>query len=330
MEVQRAKDILAKFNNKNILVVGDVMLDDYVVGAVERMNPEAPVPILQALEQTLATGGAGNTAKNAAMLGAKTTLIGVVGKDRAGEDLQDTAKDEKYHPIFITDKSRSTTLKRRYVVKGQQLLRVDWEQARDVPAEVEKEVIAALKKEAKNMDVIIVSDYAKGTITKNVATAVLDVAKELGIPVMADVKPSRIGDFCGVTYISPNRKEAHEYLGSNEHERGGKTKEELAEQLRDKFQTSVFLTLSEEGMFAHTNETAGVHIPQAHNITIADTSGCGDTAAVVLLLAKLAGATDVEAGELGNAAGAVIATKVGAVAATQSELLDMIENNFPQ
>lgn len=324
MDSQQANTIVNGFSKKRLLIVGDIMIDRYVLGEVERLNPEAPVPVLRAGKETVSTGGAGNAAKNAAALGAKTVLVGVIGDDVAGQDVRDATEAEGYRAVLVTDTSRPTTQKRRYIVKGQQMLRVDWEEVGDVSDDIQEQLVAAIKKEAKGVDAIVVSDYAKGVVTPAVAQAILDIAKEENIPVMADVKPSRIGNFCGVTYISPNRKEAHEYLGLNEHERGGKSKEELAQTLRKQFETSVFLTLSADGMFVHTNESDGIHVPQAHNITIADTSGCGDTAAVVLLLAKLVGATDVEAAELGNAAGAVIATKIGAAALTQEELLDMV------
>jgi D-glycero-beta-D-manno-heptose-7-phosphate kinase len=141
---------------------------------------------------------------------------------------------------------------------------------------------------------------------------------------MADVKPSRVQNFKGVSFISPNCKEAHEYLGLNQHLQGGTPREALASQLHAMLETTVFLTLGEDGMFVHSRDTPGVHVPQIHRIEVADTSGCGDTAAVAIVLAKLAGATDVEAARIGNVAGAVIATKIGAVALSREELFEAL------
>jgi len=323
MNFSRAIELVSRFPGKRILVVGDVMVDRYEIGKVERINPEAPVPILHAKSEHRATGGAGNTAKNAAALGAKAKLISVVGMDKTADELEESALLEGYQPVLIRDSGRPTVEKKRFIVNGQQMLRVDYEETHDISSEIENEVVAAIQEEAKTADAIIVSDYAKGMITAKVASAILEAGKEHGIPIMADVKPSHISLFKGVTYISPNRKEGHEYLGLNQLNQGGTPKEELARLLRETFDTNVFLTLSEEGMFVKTEDTDGEHLPQIHRVEVADTSGCGDTAAVAIVLAKLAGASDSEVAQIGNAAGAVIAGKIGAVALTQEELLQI-------
>jgi len=317
----RAIELVARFPGRRLLVVGDVMVDRYVIGKVERLNPEAPVPILHAKSERRATGGAGNTAKNAAGFGATTTLISVVGADRAAGELEATARNEGYDPILIKDTSRPTIEKKRYIVGGQQMLRVDHEETCDITGRVEKQVIAAIQKAAKTADGILVSDYAKGFLSKPVAEAIMNVSAAGRLPVMADVKPSHINWFKGVTYISPNRKEAHEYLGLNQHLQGGCAREELASRLHAAFGTNVFLTLSEDGMYVFTADTRGAHVPQIHPVEVADTSGCGDTAATAIVMAKLCGAADIEAAQVGNAAGAVVAGKIGAVSLTREELV---------
>lgn len=324
MQAQRLNELVDRFKDYRVLVVGDVMLDRYVFGKVERLNPEAPVPILHAKSEKRSTGGAGNTAKNAAMLGAETVLISVVGVDRIAQEVEQAARDEGYQAILITDESRPTIEKKRYNVGSQQMLRVDYEETHNISVPTEANVIAAIKQIAPSVDAIIVSDYAKGMLTEAVAHAIMDVMREHKLPVMADVKPSHINYFTGVTWISPNRKEAHEYLGLNQHLQGGRSKEELAAMLFDSFATNVFLTLSDEGMYILAKGQTSVHVPQVHVIEVADTSGCGDTAAVALTLAKIAGASDIEAAQLGNAAGAVNASKVGAMGVTTKELVSMI------
>lgn len=322
-------EFVARFRSRRLLVIGDVMLDSYLFGRVERLNPEAPVPILQALGEKRSTGGAGNTAKNAASLGAATTLIGVVGNDAAAAAVQAAAEAEGYRALLVSDASRPSTEKRRYIVGSQQMLRVDHESSQPIGGEVEREVISSIVKAAADADAIIVSDYAKGLITPGVAEAIMTAAATHTLPIMADVKPSNITLFRGATYISPNRKEAHEYLGLNQHLQGGRPREELAERLHRTFGTGVFLTLSEDGMYVLTPGTPGVHVPQTHRIDVADTSGCGDTAAVTLMLAKICGADDVQAARLANAAGAVIATKIGAVALSPEDLVAMIAEGSP-
>ncbi len=305
-------------------MVGDVMLDRYVMGLVERLNPEAPVPILNVKSERGSTGGAGNTAKNAAALGAIATLIGVVGDDMAAEEMRVAAVGEGYRAVFVRDGSRPTTRKTRFIVGSQQMLRVDHEETRDIDAVIEGRVIAAIDSAAAQSDAIIVSDYAKGLLTPAVARAVMAAASRHNLPVMADVKPSHIQSFKGVSFISPNRKEAHEYLGLNQHLQGGTPREVLAKRLHEMLDATVFLTLSEDGMFVYSRDTTGAHVPQIHRIEVADTSGCGDTAAVAIVLAKLAGATDIEAACVGNAAGAVIATRIGAVGLSREDLLGAI------
>lgn len=318
MNRKRAKEIIDQFADKKILVVGDVMLDRYVFGKVERLNPEAPVPILHVQEEKYATGGAGNTAKNVAALGGKAALVGVVGKDDIAQRLEKAAREEGYEARLVKDRTRPTTEKIRYLVHSQQMLRVDYEKIKDVVDSTQQAVREKIEESAQEADAIIVSDYAKGVITQEIARAIL----KTGRPIMADVKPSRAGWFSGVAWLSPNRKEAHEFLGLDQFDNGGISDAELARKLKEKFDSKIFLTLSASGIYVMGDKEA--HVPQDHTVEVADTSGAGDTVAVVLVLAKLAGATDVEAAQLANAAGAVVVSKVGAVGVNQEELLNMI------
>ncbi len=327
--IDRAKEITSSFAGKNILVVGDIFLDRYIYGVVERLNPEAPVPILHAKREKNATGGAGNSAKNAAMLGATTTCIGVVGSDESADLLERSANDEGYTPILVRNKNTATIVKKRYIVGSQQLLRVDYENLMELPSEIEDRLIAEITTKAATADAIIVSDYAKGTITEPVAHALMKCMKERGIPMMVDVKPSRVSYFTGATYMSPNKKEAHEYLGINQHENGGKRAHELAATVSSSFDTTVFLTLGNEGMYVQDKKGAGDYVPTIYiqDDEVVDTSGCGDTAAASILLSMLSGATLSEAAEIGNAAGATVARKTGAVGITIEELLYTISEH---
>lgn len=327
--VSRAQEIVAAFSGKKILVVGDVFLDTYIFGKVERLNPEAPVPILHAKREENATGGAGNSAKNAAMLGADVTCIGVVGSDEAADMLTRSAQDEGYSALFIRSKRTATIVKKRYIVGSQMLLRVDYEEILDVSGELEDELVTSITKEAQSADAIIVSDYAKGAISEAVARTLMQAMKERNIPMMVDVKPSRASYFTGATYMSPNRKEAHEYLGLNEHENGGKKAHELASMISSSFDTTAFLTLGGEGMYVQAKGGAGDYIPTIYikEDEVVDTSGCGDTAAAAILLSTLSGATLSEAAEIGNAAGATVARKTGAVGISTGELLRTVEEH---
>lgn len=326
MNQKRAKEIIDQFVGKKILVVGDVMLDRYVFGNVERLNPEAPVPVLHAKEEKYATGGAGNVAKNVAMLGGNATLISIVGQDETAKKLEATAKKEEYIAEFVLDLQRPTTEKIRYIVRSQQMLRVDYEEAKNMTGSTKQAVREKIEELAKDVDAIIVSDYAKGVITADVAKTIMGTLRQAQGNqrplIMADVKPSRANWFVGATWLSPNRKEAYEFLGLDQFDNAGMSDADLARKLKTKFGSTIFLTLSAGGIYVTGDGEA--HVPQEHTVEVADTSGAGDTAAVTIVLAKLAGATDKEAAELANAAGAVVVSKVGAVGVTREELLNMI------
>lgn len=325
MDKKRAQTIVKQFNKKKVLVLGDVVIDHYVYGNVERLNPEAPVPILEAKREEERTGGGGNPAKNAAMLGCNTTLVSVTGDDTAASRVEELANIEGYVPVYIRDPSRPTIRKIRYLVGSQQMLRVDFEEVHDITSEVEKKVIATIESETrKEVDVIIVSDYAKGLLTKNIAKTITRISSRRHIPVTADVKPSHVSLLKGVSCITPNVKEAHEMLGLNPYEQGGRHPKDLASALQKKMKCDVFVTLGSGGMYVLSREGEELHVPQTHVVEVFDVSGAGDTAATVISLARACGATCEETALLANAAGAVVIGKIGSVGLTQDELIGMI------
>lgn len=338
LSMSRIDELVGQFAGKKILVIGDVMLDQYLSGVVERVNPEAPVPVLRARYEKEVTGGAGNAAKNAVMLGASTCLVSVVGEDDMARRVEAAAEKEGYSTRLVRDPSRPTISKTRFlaairesetldvdsmIAGSQQLLRVDHEIKDKISKEIETQVIDAFKSAiSEGVDGILVSDYDKGVITESVARAIMDIAKERGIPVAADLKPANGPWFVGATIISPNRKEAHEYLGLDPIAQPIEPNE-LATRLREKMQASVFVTLGPDGVFVNAGDTQE-HVPQEHVVKVYDVSGAGDTAVVTLLLARLAKATPVEAAKLANAAGAVVVSKTGTVGLTGDELRAML------
>jgi rfaE bifunctional protein kinase chain/domain len=327
MDLIRAKEIINKFDQHKVLVIGDIVLDHYVHGVVERINPEAPVPILKVTEEREETGGAGNTAKNVAALGAETVLVSVVGEDKTADVIKETARKEGYEAVLIRDPSRPSIRKTRHLVGNQHMLRVDLEDTEDISRQIEDKVVAEIKNIiAQGVDAIIVSDYAKGLVTQRVAEIVLDEAGQRDILVGADVKPSRAGYFTGATFVSPNIKEAHEYLGLNRYERQV-APNELAKMVYMKMCSDVYLTLGKDGIFVYCGGECGSHIAQKNVIEVADESGAGDTSVAVLLLSILSGAGELEAAELANAGGAVVVSKVGSVGISPWEIEDMLRTN---
>lgn len=325
MRPDRIQEILNQFTGHHVVVVGDIMLDRYIHGSVERLNPEAPVPILHAKKQIDMTGGAGNVAKNLVSLGATATLIGVVGEDDTAGELQVAARREGYTAHLISDATRPTTRKVRYLALSQQLLRVDWEETPDVSPAIEKQLVTAVKKTlTSSVDAVIVSDYAKGAVTTAIAEQLLTLTQKYDIPLAVDAKPSRISYFKGATLMAPNVKEAHEYIGLSHLVQGGIDVAKLAERLRETFSTDVFITLGAGGVYVCTNDGTRQHVPQEHAVTVADTSGAGDTSITAMILARLSGATPVEMAEIANAAGAVVVSKIGAVGVTPDEIRNML------
>lgn len=325
MNRQDLFSVVDRFPSQRVVVVGDVCLDHYIRGRVERLNPEAPVPILHAREESEATGGAGNTAKNTARLGAQTTLVSVVGDDETAPAVEAAAGREGYSVRLVHDASRPTIRKVRHLVGSQQLLRVDYEETHDLPATIEERLLALLRVTiTPETGAVIVSDYAKGVITARVAETILAAGKRHRVTVAVDAKPSRAAFFQGATLISPNLKEAHECLGLNPLERGGRSAEELAPLLSQKMATDVFLTMGSGGMYVYTKDGVGIHVPQEHVVEVFDVSGAGDTAIAALTLARCCGATPEQAAVIGNAAGAVVVGKIGSAAVSPTELQSML------
>src|SRR5579872_4123729 len=232
--------LLQSFSKKKILVVGDVMLDQYTYGTVRRISPEAPVPVVEKTSEKFILGGAANVANNAASLGAKVTLIGVVGNDQRKNTMVALLKEKHIQPSLVTSNSRPTILKNRIMVSEfQQLLRFDDEVTTNLTAQEEKQVLSFIAKELPKADFVILSDYAKGFFSKSLSQQILKLAKKSKKIVLADIKPKNKEFFIGVDLIAPNLKEAQEMSGEKDSVLVGKT-------LTKYFQTNILLTLGAE------------------------------------------------------------------------------------
>lgn len=325
MTVSRAHALLTLFAKQRVLVVGDLMLDRYVLGTVDRISPEAPVPVLQEQEIREMPGGAGNTARNLAALGGQATLIACVGADRAGEHLTEILEAAHIRPALIQDHRRPTTQKTRFVQKGHQLLRVDTECGDDIAPAVEEQVSRRALAELAAQDALIISDYAKGLLTPAVASALTTEGRARSLLMAADVKPRSAALFTGVSLMCPNEREAHEFLGADAR-RAPRPPVDLAREISRTFETDAYVTLGERGMAVHPRAGAEpCHVPQVHAREVFDVSGAGDTAIAALTLALLAGASPREAAELANAVCAVVVAKAGAASATPAEVLAVFE-----
>jgi rfaE bifunctional protein kinase chain/domain len=295
-----------------LLVVGDVMLDRYWFGDVSRISPEAPVPIVRVERREARLGGAANVARNAVALGAHTGLLGVVGQDEAGDQLQQMVAELGISGHLNRDAAISTIIKLRVIGRQQQLLRIDFEEA---PSEsVLRDKLTQFNALLPECDVVVLSDYAKGSLV-NVAT-MIEAARAAGKHVLVDPKGEDFSRYAGASLLTPNRAEFKHVVGS------WKNEDELTEKaqaLRKKLSLeALLLTRSEEGMTLYTaNER--VHIP-AQAREVFDVSGAGDTVIATLAVMLGAGMSMAEAVEVANRAGGIVVGKLGTATVTKEEL----------
>lgn len=298
------------FNDiSNIAVVGDLMLDRYVYGKIQRISQEAPVPIVEVMEEKNMLGGAGNVAANIVSLGGRASLIGIIGKDNDGEKLLRLCKDIGVsNEGILQDGTRPTTLKTRIVAERQQVLRIDKEEKK----ETEKTgIVEYVKENINHWDAFVISDYAKGCVTETVAKELIGLASQEKKPIIVDTKPEHINYMEGATLITPNKKEALEMTGKMAVEKAG-------EELRKKTRGSVIITQGGEGMTLFEGGGA-LHVP-AETREVFDVSGAGDTVVAVLALALANNWSLNKAARLANVAAGIVVGKSGTATATVEEL----------
>ena len=305
------------FAGKTVLVLGDVMLDRFIYGAVDRISPEAPVPVIAVEKETAMLGGAGNVARNVAALGARAVLIGLVGQDEAGAALRGMIDAEPgLEAELVTDAGRRTTEKVRYISGSHQMLRVDREDRGPGDGAA---LLAAFEARLASADVVVLSDYAKGVLTPRVARAAIDAARAAGKPVIVDPKSRDFARYDGATLIKPNRKEAAEATGIVDNsdeasEAAGAAILAMAPGLE-----AALITRGGAGMTLAERGRPPVHLP-ATAIEVFDVSGAGDTVAATLALSVAAGASLPDAAHLANLAGGLVVAKLGTDVVTAAEL----------
>lgn len=299
-------------SHSRVLVVGDVMLDRYWFGEVERISPEAPVPVVRVARREDRLGGAANVARNVAALGGHVTLVGVLGEDEAGDSVRRLSAEAGIHADLITDRSLHTTLKMRVLGRQQQLLRVDFEQH---PAQEALDSIdAALARHLANHDIVVLSDYAKGVLTR--VEGLIAQARRAGIPVLVDPKGDDYTRYRGATLVTPNRSEMQQAVGRWNSE---SELTDRAQRLRaDLDLEALLVTRSEQGMTLFT-DTGREHIDaQAHEVF--DVSGAGDTVLATLAVSRAIDLPWKDAMGWANRAGGIAVGKLGTSVVTAAEL----------
>lgn len=313
------KKTIKKFSKKKILVIGDIMLDQYTYGEVDRISPEAPVPILKKTHDKFAVGGAGNVACNLARLGANVMVCGVVGSDHYKDMIFSMFSDEKidFKGVMV-HKNRPTTVKHRFVsAANHQLLRLDTEEETLLGEEEKKEMLFYIKKIIPLIDGIIFSDYAKGLFSLEFTQEIINYAKKFSKPTFADIKPKNKEFFRGANIVAPNRKEALEMSGVDSVEIAG-------QKLLSYFGGSVIVTKSQEGMSAFLSGGKSIDI-KTKKISVFDVSGAGDTVISVIALGTVSGLRLEDAAWLANCAGGIVVQKPGTSTVTPEELLSYLE-----
>ncbi|MEM9790610.1 MAG: D-glycero-beta-D-manno-heptose 1-phosphate adenylyltransferase [Planctomycetota bacterium] len=342
LAADQADTLLTAVLGKRLVVLGDVMLDAYVIGDLDRISPEAPVPVLRVTEDRFTLGGAANAAKQAAALGTSVTLVGLVGNDRDADTVRNLAARLDIDTAhLVAANARPTTRKTRIVARQQQVIRVDREDASVVDAETEKQLIAAVEAALQDADGLLIADYGKGVMTDAVASAAITKANQAGIPSLVDPKNPPWDKYAGCTVLKPNRAETEAVLHHKitDDATAARAAAALAEQYDAH---AVLLTRGPHGMTLSTGGESA-QIPARLTADLADVTGCGDVVAATMLAAICAegGSADANPGwkpglmalnsaaELANLAAGVKATRFGAVAVTTPEILAALDSAAP-
>ena len=317
--------LIERLKDARVLTVGDIMLDRYVNGTVERISPEAPIPVLHIDYEKVMLGGSGNVAANIAALGGSGTVVSMLGDDGAGVEVARLVRNLNninFTPATII--GRPTTIKTRFVAGNQQMMRADIEDANAIDTDNEKEIIANVKSAIKNHGAMVLSDYGKGVLADKVLQNIIKAATSAGVFVIADPKGRDFSRYRGVDVITPNKKELFEATSM-----AVESDDEIVAAARSVIKSAgvkyVLATRSAAGMTLVSAKGAPVHL-KAESLDVFDVSGAGDTVVAVLALGIAAGGDIEQAARLANVAAGIVVGKTGTATATASELAHAIHN----
>ena len=310
------KNVVNNFKNIRVLVIGDIILDQFTYGTVTRVAPEAPVPILKKTHETFNLGGAANLARNAATLGAKVTLVGVIGEDEHKDKVISLLRKHHIGSCMLVDPDRATTLKNRFVTAGtKQLVRLDEEHR--VPL-TEKQVHALVQQLChliEASEVVVFSDYGNGMLTESLVSQIFEKAHTHGVHVIADVKPKNKALFLGVDVVCVNKEELFHMTGALAKE----SIESVGRMFMNEMQSAVLVKRGVDGVSVFDRDGVHTHIP-AKKITIADTTGVRDTFSAGVALSLASGLSVVDSARLANVAANIVVRKPGVATIFVEEL----------
>jgi D-beta-D-heptose 7-phosphate kinase/D-beta-D-heptose 1-phosphate adenosyltransferase len=333
MDLSKLQQVLDRAAKGRVLVIGDVMLDEFVWGKVGRISPEAPVPVVEVTNESFHPGGAANVARNLCEFVDHVSIIGLIGKDRSGRQLCELLSGQKIDiSDLVEDQKFNTIVKTRIIARQQQVVRVDREKVAAPSSDQVSKIVAAVRKKLPQIDAIIFEDYGKGFLTTDLVSQIAEAARAAGKIVAADPNPRNPIEWRGMTVVKPNRTEAFLAAGiawcdpdkSPQEDvdlaRAGKT---LLEKWDAKY---ILITLGEHGMMLFQKNQPPHHIPTKAR-AVFDVSGAGDTAIALFTLALAGNATPLEAAEIANHASAVVVGKLGTATASRNELIASFEND---
>jgi rfaE bifunctional protein kinase chain/domain len=323
----RVRQLLTAARKARILVIGDVMLDQFIWGNVSRISPEAPVPVVDFLRESYMPGGAANVARNLSVLGVQTELFGIVGRDDAGKRLKELLTEHHVDcRCVLTQNDRPTSIKTRIVAHQQQLVRVDRETRTELDGPATRRLLAAAEPCILAAQAVIIGDYGKGVVSQTLVDALRHFCHQRGVWLSVDPKPVHRLKLAGISLITPNRKETFELADIQDETRNADPLYDpnlmaAAQKLLNELEPALLLiTLGEQGMLLCQRKQKPVHIPTVAQ-EVFDVSGAGDTVIASFTLAIAAGASPLEAAIISNHAAGVVVGKIGTATVTPGELL---------
>ena len=323
----RVLQLIGKMRSSRVVVIGDIMLDRYLIGDTERLSPEAPVPVVTVAERHAALGGAANVAANVAAMGARCLLVGAVGDDSEGSAIRQELAVARLEDRFVlTIAGRPTTSKTRIIARGQQIVRIDDEVDTLLDGPDQTRLISAARDALADADALLLEDYNKGALSPGLILAAMEIARRRGIPIVVDPKYRQFFEYAGATVFKPNRRELESALGAAVDLQHATVLPEVLTRLKV---DNLLVTLGAEGMLLVTKDGSLTQIPSIAR-QIYDVSGAGDTVTAWLGTALAAGASVREAAQLANYAAGVEVGKRGVATVSPEEVLAVYEERFDQ
>jgi rfaE bifunctional protein kinase chain/domain len=322
LPVARAEELLRAMFGRRIFVLGDLMLDEFVWGRVTRISQEAPVPVVEIVEQSFRLGGAANVAANVRSLRGQPVLSGVVGRDAGGERMQKALAEQAITSRVVVHRGRPTTVKTRIIASGQQVVRTDVEKSSDVTGQVERTLLDTVRDELPTCKALVVSDYQKGAVTASLLRKAVALGRRRGVPVLVDPKLRETRFYRGVTVVRPNQREAERASGI-----ALQTERDLLEAGRRLLTLlgcrALVITRGARGLALFEQGRSPLMVPSVAR-EVFDLTGAGDSVTATMAVALAAGANLREAAILANCAAGVVVGKLGTAQASPEEVLEAI------